>query len=429
MNADRIRASDLRDLEVHPLAELFPMARDEEILAIADDIRENGFDKGKPIILLGGKILDGRNRRAGTLEANKTFNGDGRTHLLDRYPAWVADFDETLDSPLDFVLRENLNRRHLNESQRALVAANIAAWERGMNQFSNGAENLPTQKKASEKLSISERALRSAKRVRARSAELVEAVQCGKLTVHSAEALVELGDRELAETLTRERRDIVSRARDIRNQNKRAQIGTQSATKADRGHDLYETPECATRALLALEEFGDCIWEPACGRGAIVRVLEGAGHNLIASDLVDYGTCLLDGDAQNVKDFLDFNGCAHDADVVTNPPYDRDVLNRFVAHAVRMLEAGEISKIAMLMNLNVLCGFGDPDREYFMETMPPARIHVFKRRLPMMHRDGWEGPQASSSMNTAWFVWEAGYTGPSVINRVDWKDHAGEVSQ
>jgi ParB-like chromosome segregation protein Spo0J len=222
----------------------------------------------------------------------------------------------------------------------------------------------------------------------------------------------------------------VQRAREIRSQNKRAQIGTQSATKAERGHDLYETPDCATRSLLALEEFGKRIWEPACGRGAIIRVLETAGLELEISDLNDYGTTREDGTGQGVFDFCELAHAPYVVgSIITNPPYDREVLNRFVARSVQMLEAGEISKIAMLMNLNVLCGFGDPDREYFMETMPPARIHVFKRRLPMMHRDGWDGPQASSSMNTAWFVWEAGHTGPSVINRVDWKDHAGEVSQ
>ena len=30
------------------------------------------------------------------------------------------------------------------------------------------------------------------------------------------------------------------------------------------------------------------IWEPACGPGAIVRVLRDAGHRVIATDLVDY---------------------------------------------------------------------------------------------------------------------------------------------
>ena len=57
----------------------------------------------------------------------------------------------------------------------------------------------------------------------------------------------------------------------------------------DRRNDLYETPECATRALLHIERLPRRIWEPAAGRGAIVRVLRAHGHEVVASDLIDYG--------------------------------------------------------------------------------------------------------------------------------------------
>ena len=42
---------------------------------------------------------------------------------------------------------------------------------------------------------------------------------------------------------------------------------------AARGDDLYETPSEAVLALLEVEDLPDSIWEPACGPGAIVRVL------------------------------------------------------------------------------------------------------------------------------------------------------------
>ena len=54
------------------------------------------------------------------------------------------------------------------------------------------------------------------------------------------------------------------------------------------GNDLYETPELATLALLRAEPLPRKIWEPACGPGAIVRVLRDAGHRVIATDLIDY---------------------------------------------------------------------------------------------------------------------------------------------
>src|SRR5262249_8719958 len=59
---------------------------------------------------------------------------------------------------------------------------------------------------------------------------------------------------------------------------------------SERGVDLYETPTPAVHALLAAEPLppGN-VWEPACGPGAIVRVLREAGHRVVATDLVDYG--------------------------------------------------------------------------------------------------------------------------------------------
>lgn len=218
-----------------------------------------------------------------------------------------------------------------------------------------------------------------------------------------------------------------------------ANIGAKSATKEERGNNLYETPIEAVRSLLALERFSKQIWEPACGRGAISAPLAEAGYGLILSDLIDYGTANADGEVQEVSDFLkttrvedgirgDWRGAipVHAdcrPDIVTNPPYG-DVLNGFVAHALREHRP---RKMALLLNLNFLCGFEDTDRCFAMDENPPARVHVFSRRLPMMHRDGWDGPHASSSMNTAWFVWELDrhghYSGRCEVNRVNWADY------
>lgn len=201
----------------------------------------------------------------------------------------------------------------------------------------------------------------------------------------------------------------------------RANIGTKTATREERGHNLYETPVEAMRTLRALERFSLRVLEPACGKGAILRPLEDAGYDVSISDLIDYGTTTRHGECQQVADFLRTTEPAG-MDIVTNPPYG-DVLNAFAAHALRVHRP---RKMALLLNLNFLCGFEDPDRCFAMDENPPARVHVFSRRLPMMHRDGWEGPHASSSMNTAWFVWEQDrhgrYSGPTTINRVDWKD-------
>lgn len=203
-----------------------------------------------------------------------------------------------------------------------------------------------------------------------------------------------------------------------------AAIGTKTATKEERGLNLYETGPEAVHTILALETFTATVWEPACGRGAISRMLEDADYGVVLSDIVDYGTCDRHGELQAKRDFLETEGdpdSASSFDIVTNPPYG-DNLNAFVAHALRVHRP---RKMALLLNVNFYGGTEDDDRNLVLDEMKPARIYWFSRRLPMMHRDGWDGPKAGSSMNTAWFVWElqedGTYGDTTVISRVDWE--------
>ena len=50
-----------------------------------------------------------------------------------------------------------------------------------------------------------------------------------------------------------------------------------------------------------------------------------------------------------------------------------------------------------------------------------ARVHVFRNRLPMMHRHGWTGNRTPSSTAFAWFVWDIGHSGPATIDRISWE--------
>lgn len=50
-----------------------------------------------------------------------------------------------------------------------------------------------------------------------------------------------------------------------------------------------------------------------------------------------------------------------------------------------------------------------------------ARVHVFRKRLPMMYRHGWDGPTNSNSgMAFAWFVWDRNHSGPTELHRLSW---------
>jgi hypothetical protein len=87
----------------------------------------------------------------------------------------------------------------------------------------------------------------------------------------------------------------------------------------DRGNDLYETPPEAVHALLAAEAIPAVVWEPACGPGAIARVLRAAGRRVVATDLVDYASP--DQDAAGIDFLLEQAAPPGVQCIVTNPPY------------------------------------------------------------------------------------------------------------
>ena len=181
---------------------------------------------------------------------------------------------------------------------------------------------------------------------------------------------------------------------------------------ADRGHDLYETPAEATRALLRAERVPHRVWEPACGPGAIVRVLRDSGHDVLGSDLIQY-----DSRHQDIAglDFLISGGSADclgkDRAIVTNPPYKH-------AHQFVRLALKRAPYVAMLLRLAFL---ESERRRDILDNSSLARVHVFRDRLPMMHRANWDGPKASNATAFAWFVWDRSHQGPAQLNRISWR--------
>jgi hypothetical protein len=112
-----------------------------------------------------------------------------------------------------------------------------------------------------------------------------------------------------------------------------------------RGNDLYETPEAATLALLAVEPLPPTILEPACGPGAIVRVLRDAGHQAIATDLIDYRS----PDQDHVGCDIPLKHGAPDGVemIVTNPSFK--LAAQFAAHALSLCP-----HVAMQLRLSFL---------------------------------------------------------------------------
>ncbi|SFL43618.1 hypothetical protein SAMN04488036_11513 [Shimia haliotis] len=78
--------------------------------------------------------------------------------------------------------------------------------------------------------------------------------------------------------------------------------------------EFYPTPPEAVRALLSVERFDGSIWEPACGDGAISKVLIEAGYQVVSTDLIDRGY------GQGGLNFLKSTKPLA-KNIITNPPY------------------------------------------------------------------------------------------------------------
>ena len=163
-------------------------------------------------------------------------------------------------------------------------------------------------------------------------------------------------------------------------------------------NDFYPTPPEGTRALLKCESFVGPIWEPACGDGAMSKVLENAGYKVISTDLEPRGY-----GAQG--DFF-FYPSLLAPNVVTNPPFR--LAQEF---ADRALALG-CEKLALLCKIAFLEG---QERGAWFPTTPLKIIHVFSFRLSMT-RNG-EELENGGMIAFAWFVWERGYKGKPVV---DW---------
>lgn len=93
-------------MEFHPSANIFPMIDESQLQELSEDIQKNGLVH--PILTHDGMILDGRNR----------FKACEQAGVEPRF----AKANLNGHSPTELVLSLNLHRRHLDESQRSMVA-------------------------------------------------------------------------------------------------------------------------------------------------------------------------------------------------------------------------------------------------------------------------------------------------------------------
>lgn len=202
--------------EIHRIAEIFPRMSDEEFDSLKIDISGRGLLE--PIWLYENKVLDGRHRydacqETGTQPAFREYEGD---------------------DPVGFVVALNLKRRHLNESQRSYVAANLANLSNGQKTSSANLQSTPiTQSQAADMLHVSPRLVATAAKVRHEGApELVEAVQSGRVSVSAAADVATLPRDEQRQIVALGESEILQAAKAIRSRKadlRRAEIAALKA--------------------------------------------------------------------------------------------------------------------------------------------------------------------------------------------------------
>ena len=205
-------------LVAHRFAEIFPPMTPKDYAAFKATIKEHGVKTA--IVLYEGTILDGLHR----------YKAAGELGI----PCPCETFTGTDDDALDIVVVFNIDgRRHLNTSQRALIAAEIATMKRGAPQ---GSQNRIGGKKAAtlnppiggikdtrkstadaaSQMNVSPRQVDRAKALKREAPKpLIEEVRAGKKTVGGALKEVQ-AKKHASRTISAAQKAVNDRAHDLR---------------------------------------------------------------------------------------------------------------------------------------------------------------------------------------------------------------------
>lgn len=157
-------------MKIHPIAEIFPRMFVEDFAALRDDIAAYGVRE--PVWTWNKQLIDGRHRLLACEE------------LGIKCP--TREYDGTEADLVPFVLSLNLRRRHLDASQRAMVAASIPPIGGHV-----------SAEQAAELMNVGQRTVERAKKVIEHGVpELKAAVEKGEVSVAAAAEVAELPKRE-----------------------------------------------------------------------------------------------------------------------------------------------------------------------------------------------------------------------------------------
>ena len=194
-------------MQAHQYADLFPSMTAAEFAALKADIQAYG--QREPITTWRGMVVDGRHR-------------ERACHELGR-PVTAREFDGDERELLAFVISLNVQRRHLNESQRAMVAARIATLGQGARTDLSPIGEKLSQQQAAEVLTVGKRSVERAQHVLDHGTpELIAAVDSGSIAVSNAaylaDATPETQRQVVAKVVSGEASSAIEAVRQVRHQ-------------------------------------------------------------------------------------------------------------------------------------------------------------------------------------------------------------------
>jgi ParB-like chromosome segregation protein Spo0J len=192
------------------MAGLFPLPTEEEYRQLKNDIAARG--QLVPAWVYEGKLIDGRSRARACKELG--------LELL------IRDWDGR-GSLVAFVVSLNLHRRHLTESQRALVAARLkpmfeaeAKQRMQSGKAPDPMANLPqgpARDQAAAIMGVSPRTVEAGSKVlKQGTPELIQGVETGQVSVSAASDLAELSPDEQRETVAGGKKAVAAKSKQLR---------------------------------------------------------------------------------------------------------------------------------------------------------------------------------------------------------------------
>lgn len=187
-------------------------------------------------------------------------------------------------------------------------------------------------------------------------------------------------------------------------------LGVNSETERQKD-DFYSTDPKAVESLIKFLKDNNIeipyqIVESSVGMGHIAKVFEDEGHNVTGYDIIDRGwhdTIVADYLLVDRLPECCNNGCM----IVENTPFKHSV--EFISHGMDLINDGDY--ICSLQKIQFL---ESERRKEFFEKYPPKYVCVFSKRTNT-YRDGAMDKYKSSTMCFAWFIFQKGYNGATLV--------------